>query len=456
MRLTQHALSSSAPLRYVSFAALYLAQGIPQGFLLLTIPGWMAANGVDAGTVGGMVGLMVVPWTFKVLAGPLMDRYSYLPMGRRRPWLMGAQALLLLSTLGLALVPDPLHHLPLLGAMGFVVSCCGAVQDVATDGLAVDIIPEAEQARANGLMWGAKTAGMSGTLATGTWAIQHFGFATAVLGLSAALLLVMAVPSLLRERPGEKRFPWSSGTAASETLALKAGTWGEILFTLRKGFLLRTSLLGASCLVLYGFLTGLKDTQLPLFTIGQLGWANEAYANTVAAANLGSALVAMVVAGWLADRVGKVRIISFYLLLMAALWATLAFAPGRWGDTGFITAMVYAQQAVETFCTVALFATAMHLCWQRVAATQFTLYMVCNNVGYAAAGAALGGLRGALDWTGMFMLCGSLPLTAGILVLYLRLHRHTDALAELEQAHLQRLAELNIQPELGVPGSLVE
>ena len=39
---------------------------------------------------------------------------------------------------------------------------------------------------------------------------------------------------------------------------------------------------------------------------------------------------------------------------------------------------------------------------------------------------------------------------------YNRLVAETDALAELEQAHLQRLAELNIQPELGVPGSLVE
>lgn len=454
--MNQPALSTSAPLRYFSFAALYLAQGIPQGLLLLTIPAWLAANGMDAATVGGFVGIMVLPWTFKIVVGPLMDRYSYLSMGRRRPWLLGAQALLLLGMASLALIPEPLRHLPLLMGAGFLVSCCGAVQDVATDGLAVDVTPQDQQARANGLMWGSKVLALSGTLSAGTWAINTYGFAAAVLGLSAVLGLIMVVPSCVRERPREKLFPWSTGSAAPEALLLKVGTWSEVILTLKRGFLLRNSLLGAFCLSLFGFVVGSKDACLPLFTIGELGWANGTYANLVAAANLGSALAAMVLAGWLADRVGKVRIISIYMVLAAAVWAVLAFSVERWPEPRFVPTIITTLQSVETFCIVAVFATAMHLCWQRVAATQFTLYMVCYNVGYTVAGATLGLLTELLGWPWLFVLFGSVLLVVSMLLLFLRLRDHTAALDRLEEAHLQRLAQVGIQPELGVPGPLLE
>lgn len=446
------ALSTSAPLRYFSFAALYLAQGIPQGLFLFAIPAWLAAQGVGAATVGSFVGLVMLPWTFKLVVGPLMDRYGYLPMGRRRPWLLGAQVLLLLSMLSLTLLTDPLRQLPLLMALGFVISCFGAVQDVATDGLAVDITPAPQQARANALMWGSKTVGMSATLAVGTWAINTHGFPVAMLGISTVLGLVMVVPSLLRERPGEKLLPWSGGTADPAVVQTRPETWGDILLTLRKSFLLRNSLLASVCFMLNGFVIGLKDAQAPLFTIQQLGWTNEGHANIVAAANLGGALAAMVLAGLLADRFGKVRVITVYLLLMSACWAVLATSSARWADAGYITTMLWAIQCIETFCTVAVFATAMTLCMQRVAATQFTLYMVCTNLGITAGGAMLGPLRSVLEWPGMFLLCAGVLLSATVLFQFMRLRVHTHALARLEQ----NLAEhdARIAPDLGLPAAL--
>ncbi len=93
------ALSDSAPLRYVTFGTLYFAQGIPQGLQLYAIPAWMALNGAGAALVGSYVAICTLPWAFKLVAGPLMDRYSYLPMGRRRPWLLTAGLGLLITML---------------------------------------------------------------------------------------------------------------------------------------------------------------------------------------------------------------------------------------------------------------------------------------------------------------------------------------------------------------------
>ena len=44
--------------------------------------------------------------TFKLVAGPFMDRFKFLPMGFRRPWVMGARGGLALSLLALAVFPS--------------------------------------------------------------------------------------------------------------------------------------------------------------------------------------------------------------------------------------------------------------------------------------------------------------------------------------------------------------
>ena len=227
------ALSRSAPWRYITFAALYAAQGIPEGLTFFGIPAWLALNGVEAGPIGAYLAVITLPWSFKLLAGPLMDRWTFLPMGRRRPWVLFGQLGLILSLLLLGAVPAPLEHLTWLSAAGFVVSFFGAFQDVATDGMAVDVIPLQEQARANGLMWGAKTLGTAASLSLSTWLINHHGLDAAVAALALGVSTIMLLPLFLRERPGERRLPWTPGAASPEALAMQVGSWRDIGITLR-------------------------------------------------------------------------------------------------------------------------------------------------------------------------------------------------------------------------------
>ena len=155
MSKTIPALSENTFLRYFNFIALYVAQGIPEGIVLFGIPAWMAMNGKTPGEIGSFVAVFGIPWSFKVVVAPLMDRFTYLPMGRRRPWVMFGQFGLIASFIAMAFVPDPLNNIALLSAAGFAVGFFGAFQDVATDGMAIDIVPTDQQARANGYMWGA-------------------------------------------------------------------------------------------------------------------------------------------------------------------------------------------------------------------------------------------------------------------------------------------------------------
>ena len=107
-------LSENAFLRYISFAALYFAQGIPNGLLWYAMPAWMAMNGKTPAEIGSFVAVIGIPWSFKIIAAPLMDRFTYLPMGRRRPWILFGQLGLVVNFIALAVVKDPLDHLPML------------------------------------------------------------------------------------------------------------------------------------------------------------------------------------------------------------------------------------------------------------------------------------------------------------------------------------------------------
>jgi PAT family beta-lactamase induction signal transducer AmpG len=160
-KTTLPTLSESTFWRYFNFTALYFAEGLNMGMLFVGIPAWMAMNGKTPGEIGGFAVACALPWTFKFVVAPLMDRYTYLPMGRKRPWVLLGQVGLAAGLAGMAYVPDPLNNLSLLMVAAFIVSSLGAIQDAATDGMAVDIIPVDQQARANGFMGGARMIGSS-------------------------------------------------------------------------------------------------------------------------------------------------------------------------------------------------------------------------------------------------------------------------------------------------------
>src|SRR4030095_4436027 len=145
-------LVASRRLRLTLFTAAYFSQGVPIGLLVIALPAWLSAHGTSLGEIAAYQGIVGLPWGFKLIAGPFMDRFAFPAMGRRRPWIIGAQAVLTLAFAALAFVSDPLAQLPLVIAIGFVVNAFAALQDVAVDGMAIDVLAETETRRAQALM----------------------------------------------------------------------------------------------------------------------------------------------------------------------------------------------------------------------------------------------------------------------------------------------------------------
>ena len=64
-----------------------------------------------------------------------MDLYEFLPKGRRRPWLLGAQLGLSISLLALVFVERPAEQIGLLLLVGLLINSFAATLDVAVDGM---------------------------------------------------------------------------------------------------------------------------------------------------------------------------------------------------------------------------------------------------------------------------------------------------------------------------------
>ena len=306
------ALSERASLRYVNFIALYFAEGLQMGMLFVGIPAWMAMQGKTPGQIGQFAAACALPWTFKFVVAPLMDRYTYLPMGRKRPWVLFGQLGLIVSLVAIGLVPDPLHNLPLFMGAAFMVSVFGALQDAAADGMAIDSVPPQQQARANGFMAGSRMIGSSLALAVGSWLLNAYNFTVAMGAISLLVGLVTLVPICLREQPGEKLLPWTAGVASPETTRMQVRQWSTIFRSLYGVFRLRDSLLITLLLFISQGAYNYFETLLPLFAVKITGWTNVFYAQVFATADLIGGIGGMFIGGYLIERFGKKRMVNLY------------------------------------------------------------------------------------------------------------------------------------------------
>ena len=86
---TLPALSESRPLRLTTVTAMYVAQGIQIGLLIVGLPGLpRRARRLARRHRRHASRALLLPWTLKLLYAPLMERYTFLAMGRRRPWML--------------------------------------------------------------------------------------------------------------------------------------------------------------------------------------------------------------------------------------------------------------------------------------------------------------------------------------------------------------------------------
>jgi PAT family beta-lactamase induction signal transducer AmpG len=377
----QWILAESRPLRLFNLFILYVAQGVPLGLFWVAIPAWMAANGASVAEVGYVLGLTALPWTLKLVNGFIMDRYTFLAMGRRRIWIIGAQTVMILLLIGCAVVGPGPKDIVLLGFAAFFVNMATTFQDVAVDGLAVDIMEEEERARASGMMFGGQSIGMAASTALTGLVISQLGSSAAYL-LSAAFIAVITVLVLAqRERAGERLLPWSAGEAHPRNLEIHVGAWIPILVHTFRSMMVPVSLLWIPFLLVKGFHYGIFNGVTPIIGTQYVGWDEAGVTGLAGTAQLVAGIAGLTIGGWMGDRFGAKKATITLLLALLALSAIMRLTVEYWADPASFSFFLYAWYPLDIMITVTALPISMRLCDPRVAATQFTLYMATSNFG---------------------------------------------------------------------------
>jgi MFS transporter, PAT family, beta-lactamase induction signal transducer AmpG len=377
---------------------LYFVQGVPFGFQSKGLKLLLADDPNVPMTAVTLLGLLSLPWSFKPVWAPLVDRYGSERFGRRKSWIVPLMVLLAVALAAAGLTPYPEALVPLLGVV-LLMNVFASMQDVPVDGLAVDLLGENELGLGNAAQVSAYKIGMAvgGSIFIGLL-LPRLGWLGGFLGLSAiAVLATLAVWRVDEpKRPGV--------AAAGPSLGFKA--------IARKAWQL-VARPGGVWLVLFvaTYKTGeaLSDSVFEPYLQRVLHYSKEDVASFALVGQLGS-LFGSMAGGLVATRLPLLRAVGVTSAIRAvslvAMWALAAgLVPGT---PAVITAITGLEHFFAGLVTTCMFAFMMSRVDREVGATHFTLLAAVEVLGKAPAGLASGALVDRLGWAPLFLIGAAL------------------------------------------------
>ena len=173
------------------------SSGLPLLLTITVLQAWMKEEGVDL-TVIGFMSLVGLPYTVKFLWAPVMDRFTLPFLGRRRGWLLTAQAAMICSTILLG-ISDPKNPW-MIAVAAFLVTFFSASQDIVVDAYRREDLADNELGLGSSLYVNGYRVGMLLASGGGLIMADHISF-SAVYLIMAACMFAGVVTTLLTPEP---------------------------------------------------------------------------------------------------------------------------------------------------------------------------------------------------------------------------------------------------------------
>jgi len=209
-----HENSSSRLVRLLMVTVLGFASGLPLALSGTALQTWLTVDNVDLATIG-FFSLVGLPYTFKFLWAPLMDRFEPGTFGRRRGWLFLIQ-LGLSGSLALMSLLSPSGQTQLVAMAALLIAFLSASQDIVIDAYRTDVLHAEERGLGSSLsVFGYRMAMiLSGGIAL-VWADAVSGYGWSwpqIYRVMAVIMLVLAVmsPTVLPAVPARAVKPTSN------------------------------------------------------------------------------------------------------------------------------------------------------------------------------------------------------------------------------------------------------
>ena len=425
--------------RVVAILFLGFSSGLPLALTGQTLSLWLKDEGLSL-TAIGLFAAGGTPYALKFLWAPVMDK-ARLPvltalLGRRRSWLIAAQAALIAATLALGF-SDPAANVGLAAVLALAVAFASASQDVVIDAYRVEILEEHQfAAGAAAIVFGYRV----GMLVSGAGAL-YLASAVAwpvVYAAMAALILVGVATALLNPEPAARATPDSLAREAEVEAWLAArpglsGRAGAALGWLYVAvvcpfaeFMARPAWIAILLFVVfYKFGDSLAGVMTYPF-LDDVGFTKIDIANVAKVFGFAATLAGLALGGALMAGMGLYR--SLWICGVLQLASNLMFAvqAAAGADLALLAVTIGLENLAGGMGTAVFVAYLSSLCNVAYTATQYALlssFMVTARTWLSSSG---GALAEWLDWIGFFVLTTGAAVPGLILLWWLgRAGMHT-------------------------------
>ena len=382
------------------------ASGMPLFVLINLLSAYLRKEGLDLKVIGAF-SLMMVPYTWKFLWAPFVDRYQIFHLGRRKDWIILSQLALIGSIAALGLF-SPKENIGTIAFLALIVAFASATQDIVLDAYRREFLPTNELGLGNAVFVNAYR--VAGLVPGGISLIlaDYLPWSVVFIFTAACLVPCLVLSLFLREKELGQR-PRTLKEAVVEPFAefIKRRGVQAALFTVCFVFLYKIGDSMALALATPFYL----DLGYDLTTIGIVA-KNVGLWSTVAGGLLGG--VFMLKLGinralWVFGLIQLITIMGFYLLAhwgqdgTPSVWLLSLVLVGEYGGGGLGTAAFVAFIAKETN--------------PAYTATQLALLTSFSAVPRTLCNAITGYLVEFFGWENFFILCTVLAIP-GMLLLF--------------------------------------
>jgi PAT family beta-lactamase induction signal transducer AmpG len=380
------------------------SSGLPLYVLFQLVPAWLRDGGVGLTEIG-LFALVGIPYTWKFLWAPFMDRYVPPFLGRRRGWMLVSQIALLVSIGALGWV-QPQQSIWIIAYIAVAVAFFSASQDVVIDAYRRELLPDIELGLGNAVH---VTAYRVSSLIPGSMALvlaDHMPWAS-VFWIVAAFMLVGVGMTLVVAEP-ETEFTQASGLRAAVTDPFKE-------------YIQRRGVAGVCLALLFMLLYKLGDSMATALAIPfylDLGFSKTDIGLIAKHAALWPAIAGGLVGGTLMLRLGINRALWLFGVVQVASilgYAILAEAGAIKWLLATVIGFEYFGVGLGTAAFLAFIARETS---KRFAATQFALFTALTALPRTFANASTGMIVESIGWTQFFVFCAVVALPGMVLLIW--------------------------------------
>ncbi len=423
--------------RFCSIFFLGLSAGLPLALVGNTLFMWLAREEIDKTTVG-LFSVVALPYAFKFLWAPIIDRARF-PLltrllGQRRGWTVATQLALMAAISAMALT-DPVANLWLLALFALFVAICSASQDIVIDAYRVELLEEEKiGAGASTYVFGYRI----GVVISTTGALNMvggLGWNTVYL-IMAALVTIGLITILVSREPEHEV---SEEAAAQERrvseylarrpeltrrrVAILAWLYGAAVSPFVE-FMTRPLWLAMLLFVVFYKLGDSMAGVMTGYFLVELGFSDAEIGNIGKTVGTVATLLGFLIGGWLMAKLGLLW--SLWICGGLQMLSNLIFAVQA--QVGYDTGMLAISFAIENLAggmgTAAFVAYLSGLCNLTYTATQYALLSAVASVGRTLLAAPAGRLAEMLDWVPFFLVTTVAALPGLVFLLWITMAHH--------------------------------